>query len=150
MTFRDAVAATPGLEYAYQPGLQALRRRDRRRIQCEEPRKLAGSVDLDTTLWDSHANDARWDYGIGVRKRANAEVVLWVEVHPASSLHIGEVLSKLQWLKGWLRSSARRLRAFPARYLWVSSGKVTIPAGSRQRRRLAAAGIRLVGERLEL
>jgi len=150
MTFEDAVTATSGLEHAYRPGLRALRGRDRQRIRCENPTKLAGSVDLDGALADSLPNDPRWDYGIAVRGRGKHDFVNWVEVHPASSSHIDDVLSKLAWLKQWLDSSAPSLDKLPRKYLWLASGRVAIGRGSPQRKRLASQGIRLVGQRLRL
>ena len=150
MTFRDAVTGTNGLTHAYRDGLQALKATDRPRIRCADPRKLTGSVDLDHALSDSHPNDPRWDYGIGVRNRRRSEVVIWVEVHPASSRHIQNVLDKLSWLRRWLASSAPLLDQLPRRFVWVASGKVALPRDSQQRRRLAAEGISLIGQRLSL
>lgn len=150
MRFENAVGKTKGLEDAYRSGLQALRRRDRRRIVCRTPRKLTGSVYLDEALAraGSHGNDPRWDYAVGFRESQKDDRVIWLEVHPASSHHIQEMFDKLAWLKRWLASSARSLQQMPAEYVWVSSGKVAIPASSRQRREVAARGIRLAGERL--
>ena len=150
MSFRDAVVATQGLANAFRAGLQALRRTDRGRINCTSPRNLTGSVDLDGALSHSHAHDPRWDYGIGLREGRRREVVIWVEVHSASSSHIEEVLNKLSWLKRWLRSSAPLLNQMPKEYVWVASGRVALSASSRQRRQLASRGIRFAGKRLEL
>lgn len=50
MSFKDAVAATPHLANAWRPGLQALRAEDKPHIEAEDPRKLTGSVDVDTAL----------------------------------------------------------------------------------------------------
>jgi hypothetical protein len=101
MGFREAVENTPTLEQAYQPGLQALRRADSKRISCRNKRALSGSVDLDGTLASLLPNDPRWDYGIGLSAHSAREKIVWIEVHPASSLHVGEVLKKLDWLKGF-------------------------------------------------
>jgi hypothetical protein len=148
--FADAVRSTTGLDQAHRPGLGALRRTDRHRIHCPEPRNLTGSVDLDSALSDSHPNDPRWDYGIALRVDRKSELVFWVEVHPASSSHIQQVLSKLSWIRDWLRSSAPLLNAFPRQFVWIASGRVAIPANSPQRKRLANAGIRFAGARFEL
>jgi hypothetical protein len=150
MGFKQAVLATEALSDAYRPGLQALRNVDHAKIQCADPRSLTGSVNLDEALSQSHPNDPRWDYGIGLRKRGRSEHVIWIEVHPASSRHVQEVLSKLSWLRQWLVSSAPLLSRIPAAYVWLASGKVALSRGSPQRRRLAAAGIHFAGRRYGL
>ncbi len=154
MHFRNAVEKTEGLADAYRPGLQALKNVDRSRIECRNTRNLTGSVDLDKALLDSHPNDPRWDYGVGIRKSASADCVMWIEVHPASSSHIQDVLDKLAWLKSWLASSAPLLEKLPAenggarKYVWVASGSVHLPPNSPQRKKLAAKGLHLAGGRL--
>jgi len=148
MHFKEAVRATEGLQQAYRSGLRALAKPDRRRIECRRPRDLTGSVHLDEALVHSHTDDPRWDYAIGKRESQEDDRVVWVEVHPASSRHIRDVFDKLAWLKQWLASSARLLQQMPAEYVWVASGRVDLPPNSPQRRRVAAQGIRFVGERL--
>ncbi len=148
MRFKDAVERTDDLAEAYKPGLQALKTVDRRRIQCSNTGDLTGSIALDQALRDSHPSDPRWDYGIGVRKTQNSDRVIWIEVHPASSSHIQDVLDKLRWLTNWLTSSAPRLKKMPAEYVWIATGKVNISPSSPQRKKLAAKGIRFVGKRL--
>jgi len=150
MHFKDAVAGTAGLAEAYSPGLQALKRTDRQRINCENTRNLAGSIDLDGTLSDSYANAPRWDYGIGVRSSRRSDTATWIEVHPASSRHVQDVLNKLAWLKCWLESSAPLLKQITSEYVWIASGSVHLPANSPQRRRLSAQGIRFAGTRLQI
>ena len=150
MRFKDAVEKTDGLAKTYKPGLQALKRVDGHRIQCRNTRHLTGSIDLDGALRDSHPNDPRWDYGIGVRRTQNSDCVIWIEVHPASSSHIQDVLKKLEWLKEWLGSSAPRLKTISTDYVWIASGEVSISTNSPQRRKLAAKGIRFVGNRLQV
>ena len=150
MQFRDAVRATAGLADQYRFGLQAVRRADRQRIRCRNSGSVTGSVNVDSALRESHPDDHRWDYAIGFCEARQAEVVFWVEVHPASSHHVEDVLEKLRWLKQWLSSEAPRLEEIPPRFVWVASGGVALSPGSRQRRQLAGNGIHLVVERLVL
>ena len=150
MRFKDAVEKTEDLAETYRLGLQALRSVDRKRIQCSNTRHLTGSVDLDGALRDSHPNDPRWDYGIGLRIAKNSDRVIWIEVHPASSSHIRDVLRKFGWLREWLTSSALCLKTISTDYVWIASGKVSIPPNSPQRRKLAAQGIRFVGRQLRI
>lgn len=147
MNFRSTVKATPALAKALKDGLQALQQSDRSKIECKNPRALAGSVNLDATLRDSLPDMPRWDYGIGVHLDKNNDRVIWVEVHPASTLHIDAILLKLQWLKSWLQTDAPKLEALPREFVWVASGAVAIQPGSPQRKKLAENGLVFAGSR---
>jgi hypothetical protein len=107
MTFSEPVTKTPSIRNHLKPGLKALKGRDRDRIGCES-RLLRGSVDVDAALRDAFPNAARWDYAIGIKRNAHDSVV-WLEVHPASSRHIDDVLNKL-------RPQARRIAAAGLRF----------------------------------
>lgn len=142
MTFKESVRATKQLTNAYRRGLQALRESDRNRLSCATPRRLRGSIDLDSHLAATQLQATRWDYGIGLRHDDTKDRVIWLEVHPASSGHVSEILDKLRWLRDWLRDSAPRLNALPREFVWVSSGPVHLQQGSRQARILASNGMR--------
>ena len=149
MTFRQAVHGTPHLGgNAFHAGIQALKAIDRSRIACAKTSNLSGSVDVDVALKQILPNSPRWDYAIGYRQKA--EVVYWVEVHPASLGNIAEVQSKLQWLKGWLAGDGYKLRRLDARFIWVSSGRTTLTAGSPAVRKLAQQGVQVVGRVLRI
>ena len=150
MTFEEAVAGTEELADAYRVGLGALRARDKKRITCNDPRDLGGSLDVDDALSPSRPNDPRWDYGIGTRKGRRRELVVWIEVHPASSRHVRDVLNKLSWLKSWLVASAPLLNKFRRKFVWVASGRVALPQNSPQRKKLAAQGLHFAGRRYRL
>jgi len=155
MRFKEAVENTEDLPDAYRPGLRALKKIDRDRIKCQQSRNLAGSVDLDTALAVSCPEDPRWDYGIGICKGRNPDGVIWVEVHPASTTHIQDMLKKLDWLKRWLAASAPLLKKMTDEkkektYVWVASGRVHLPPNCPQRRKLAARGIHFSGNRLRV
>jgi hypothetical protein len=150
MQFKAAVQALSILQGAYRPGLQALAETDRNRITCKNTRALRGSVNLDEVLANSHPNDARWDYGIGLEMTNSSDRVVWVEVHPASSSHVQVVIDKGHWLLAFLKDFKWPLKELPHQLIWVASGKVRILANSPQRRKLALAGIHFAGERLHL
>jgi len=145
MKFRVAVEEAPGLEDAYKKGLQALKEVDQNRIHCSKPRSLTGSIYLDTALTANYPNDQRWDYGIGYKKNTADDEAIWVEVHPASSHNITEMLNKLSWLREWLSSEAEALNEITTRFIWISSGRVALTAGSPQRKKIAAAGLEFAG-----
>lgn len=143
MTFRQAVEATPSVAAHYQKGLWALSAGDTARIRCANTRRLTGSVNVDSALQAAEPNAPRWDYGIGYC-RGNNDVAVWVEVHPASSTSITDMLRKLQWLRDWLRTQAPALAALTqGDYYWVSTdATIAITPNSPQAKRLAAAGLR--------
>ncbi|MGD0653368.1 MAG: hypothetical protein ABSA16_03415 [Thermoguttaceae bacterium] len=149
MSFSAAVKNTEILSSAYQRGLQALKRSDRSRITCANSRNCTGSVNLESALSDSCPNKPIWDYGIGYRTIEASEIVYWVEVHPASSKNVQEMLNKVAWLKNWL-TSARLLNGLQKHFVWVASGKVSLLPHSPQRKRIAQAGIDFQGGHLTL
>jgi len=140
MTFSEAVSRTPSIRGHLKSGLKALRKGDRSRVSCDG-RRLRGSIDIDNALRDLYPNDARWDYAVGVHQ-SHQDFVVWLEMHPASSLHVDEVLSKMRWLSQWLGTSAPELRGLPRRLCWVATGRIPFSRGSPQARKLAQAGLR--------
>ncbi len=150
MTFKQAVENTPEIKDHYRQGLQGIRHDDRQRIHCSTPRLLGGSLNLDEALRTANANDPRWDYGIGVRISARGDIVIWLEVHPASSLHIDAVLKKLQWLQAWLRNSAPAFMRLPPRFCWLATGRISFRRGSPQEKRIAQKGLRFPVKQLDL
>lgn len=137
---------------AYAEGLQALENKDRHRVECKKPRQLAGSVNLDEALKPADRHGNRWDYGIGIKRDGGKEVVIWVEVHPASTSNVPEVLAKLVWLKKWLQEKSPALQRLTAvdGYVWIASGKVAIRPGTRQVALLRKAGLSFPQERLRI
>ncbi len=144
-TFREAVEAceTP-VGDAYRPGLRGLGRYSRR-VRCSDPRRFTGSLSLEETLAESHPNEPLWDYGIGFR-RDSTEVAIWIEVHPADTSQVRNVLDKLRGLKGWLEMHAPALGQLTDRtgwgYVWTATSGVHIRPGSRQARLLSKSGIK--------
>jgi hypothetical protein len=143
MTFQQAVQATASVQAYYRRGLQALPNNYAKRIECANTQQLTGSINVDEALRATEPNSPRWDYGIGL-SRKSAESAIWVEVHPASSTGVTDMLAKLQWLRNWLRAKAPALDALTqSDYYWVSTdATIAITPNSPQARRLAAAGLR--------
>lgn len=139
MAFRDDVAKTVGLEQAWRSGLQALRDADRIHVNSENPRTLAGSVDVDAALRSQYPVAARWDYVVAGRQ-GEAEYLHWIEVHPASSTgNVKELEKKLEWLAAWLKDQP--LATYPRCFVWVASGRCTLHQHSRELKRLAGKGL---------
>src|SRR5882672_1240850 len=94
MTFLQAVNKTPSIEKELRVGLKALSKPDRKLVGCKGAR-LQGSVDIDSALRTIYPNAARWDYLVGIGGPRQRDSAVWLEVHPASSSHIDEVLNKI-------------------------------------------------------
>ena len=133
-TFKSIVQAIPAIAGAYREGLQALESKDAGKVKPQNPRKLSGSVYLDKCLKTTNPHDARWDYVIGYREKA-----YFVEVHPANTSNVDEVVKKKKWLDVWLKTKALDLKAMMAgtSYYWIASGKVAILPNSPQARKIA-------------
>lgn len=133
-TFKSIVQAIPAIAGAYREGLQALESKDAGKVMPQNPRKLSGSVYLDKCLKTTNPHDARWDYVIGYREKA-----YFVEVHPANTSNVDEVVKKKKWLDVWLKTNALDLKAMMAGtgYYWIASGKVAILPNSPQARKIA-------------
>lgn len=133
-TFESIVQAIPAIANAYRDGLQALESKDAGKVKPQNPRNLSGSVYLDKCLEKTNPHDARWDYVIGYCEKA-----YFVEVHPANTSNVDEVVKKKNWLEAWLNANASDLKAMMAGtcYYWIASGKVAILPNSPQARRIA-------------
>lgn len=148
MAFQEAVVATPHLQTAFRAGIQALRAIDRTRIHCNDTRRYAGSVDVDSSLRQTYPHAHLWDYAIAYR--SSQEVIYWVEVHPAHQGGVTEVITKFNWLKDWLAGEGHRLRSFPRHFIWISSGTTSFIPASPAVRRLAQLGVWSVGRILKI
>jgi len=160
MSFRNAVelAAAP-IQGACRIGKGALARKHAQQIECDRPDGITGSIDLDSTLQTNprYARLPRWDYGLGYRSDKGREVAVWVEVHTASTNEVGAVLSKLAWLKQFLRSECQELWELTGKtrehcdpFVWIASGAVHINRNSPQARRMSAAALSWPRSRLRL
>lgn len=141
--FCEGVAKAQGLNASHcHPGLQALGS-NAHKIQVDDTRKLTGSIDLDSALAVNYPNSPRWDYGVGY-DQGDRDAAYWIEVHPADTSKVKEVIDKLQWLKQFLARN-KDLRQLTKNannpYRWVASGRVKIPKNSPQFRLLCQQGL---------
>jgi len=151
VNFKKALRSTPHLANAWAAGLGALRTRDRDHVEPEDPRRLAGSADLDSALRDQHPNAHRWDFAIGYRHTNRKEdCVYWVEIHTANDHEVAVVLDKLAWLRGWLKGDGQLLRRFECDFVWVSSGTTSFTPGSPQVKKFAQLGLQHKGSLLRI
>lgn len=152
MTFRAAVRATPEIEHAWRPGLQAIRGNHRQHVIAADGRRLRGSIDLDETLRQVYPNDPRWDYAVSYLAGSGRtdETVYWIEVHPATGGDVKVVLSKLKWVKEWMEVKAPKLDEMTRVFVWVASGRTAFTQRSTQAKRLAEAGLLFTGRKLRI
>ena len=131
--FRNAVEATADLKDGYRQGLKALGA-DTKKVTAGDTRELLGSVDIDSCTRKLYPEESRWDYAVGYNQQA-----LFIEVHPACTSSVDEMIKKVQWLKTWLATNGRELEKIKRdeRFYWVPSGRMNILKLSPQYRRIS-------------
>lgn len=150
MSFKEDVASTAGIETAWKAGLHALQKPDSKHVSVKSTRNLRGSVDIDSSLRNRYPNNARWDYVVA-QTQGREEFLHWIEIHPAAAgSTVGEILTKFEWLREWLRQEGNLLEAYKREFLWVASGKSSYTRNSPQLKSLAAKGIRFCGQRVSI
>ena len=134
-TFKEAVEGIEELRGAYRKGFQALNDDCKAKVEATDTRLLYGSVDIDKATKDKYPQDSRWDYVVCYHG-----ALYFIELHPASTSNVKEVLNKLDWLKGWLKDKAELGQAKKS-YHWIATGCVNILPNSRQCKQLANTGL---------
>lgn len=144
-TFRSAVENCHEIKDWLKPGLSALGRNSGT-VKAENTQLLNGSVDIDTAVKAIRPNEARWDYVIGYSNMA-----YFIEVHPADTKNVAEMLEKVNWLKQWLTIEAPELKKLHkcGCFNWIPSGRVKILKTSPQYKRIAANNL-LISKQLIL
>lgn len=153
MSLIAAVAVTPHLKGHWRPGLQALRAEDRPHVQPDDPRRLRGSVNVDSALKKvpEHAQAHRWDFAIGFQHtNRTVEFVYWVETHTGSDNQVRVVLEKFKWLRRWLQGDGKELAKLECDFVWAPSRATSFTKGARQVRELAGMGLRYTGSGLRI
>lgn len=120
----------------YRKGLQALKAADRSLIRPGNPRHCLGSADIDSSLAAKQPQASRWDYVI-----AHEQTLHFVEVHPAYTSEVSQVIKKKEWLLAWIKNAEVGNLDVPRRFHWLASGKVAITRNSKQARAAAQMGL---------
>lgn len=143
--FQAAVLASPDVSYGYCKGLKALKNNSSM-LKVSDTRKLQGSVDIDESTKKLYPEDARWDYAVGYGDKA-----YFVEVHPANTSNVSEIINKASWLEWWLKEKAKELGKIRNDALfWIPTGKVAILPNSPKFRQLACSKIFLTKNPFEI
>lgn len=135
--FKTAVQSIPAIASGYCNGLQALRQNSVA-VQAADTKRLTGSVDIDAATKRLYPNDSRWDYAIGYAAHA-----YFVEVHPANTANVCEMVKKVEWLRQWLKNEGTPLDALMEgdgggrTFYWIPSGRCAILPNSPQSRLIA-------------
>lgn len=138
-SFKNAVVKCSEIKNAFMPGLSALKGNSKH-VKPTDTKLVNGSVDIDDTLKVIYPNESRWDYVVGY-----ADEAFFIEVHPAGTSNVSEMVNKVKWLKNWLASSAPDLNVLHKTkvYYWIPSGKFSILPGSVEFKRIAANNLRI-------
>jgi hypothetical protein len=128
-----------GYSKDYKNGLSAVKNEHRPKIRIQNPRHLAGSMDIDKACQKGEPGAPRWDYLVAVKK-SNIENLALIEVHGAEKpAEVEFIIKKKEWLTHWL--SRTRLIRFKKKFIWVSIGSTKITAQSKYAKKLAVSGI---------
>lgn len=132
-SFKDAVRNCREISDALKPGLSAMKANSKK-VRFTNSQLIDGSVDIDEAVRGIRPDESRWDYVIGYSNEA-----IFIEVHPADTANVDEMVKKVKWLKSWLTVAAPDLKGLHKRevYYWIPSGRVNILKGSVQYRKIA-------------
>ncbi len=142
--FQEAVEKTPEVKNGFYAGKQAIKNSDRSKIEATDDRKLQGSLDIDGQVKSLYPRESRWDYALSYD-----DIIYYVEIHPAETSEVDKVVSKVSWLKNWLKTKAPEIDKLPKAdypYVWVQSGRYAILPTSKEMKKLSAAGLLVVSK----
>ena len=137
--FQVAVENTEEVKNGFRVGKQAIKSADRSKVDAAESKKLLGSLDIDSQVKALYPMDPRWDYALSY-----ADKIYYLEVHPAETSEIDKVVSKVKWLKNWLKTKATKINELPKAehpYIWIQSGRYAILPTSKDKMKLSVSGI---------
>lgn len=142
--FQEAVEKTPDVRNGFCAGKQAIKNSDRSKIEAADDRKLQGSLDIDSQVKSLYPQEPRWDYALSYDN-----IMYYIEIHPAETSEVDKVVTKVRWLKNWLRTKAPEIDKLPKAdypYIWVQSGRYAILPTSKEMKKLSAAGLLVVNK----
>lgn len=138
MSFKKAAGKVSEIKDCLEAGLHALGSNSSK-VKPANTRKVNGSINLDGCVQSIYPDDSRWDYIVGYKNEA-----VFIEIHPAATGNVREMINKLNWLKKWLKKKAPEINEIKTKdkpFRWVTTKKVAILKGSRQAIILAKSGL---------
>jgi hypothetical protein len=137
---REALAADSTINAFVQDGMGAVKDKDKKFIDASIRTQFTDSLDTDEAFRVGRDQEPRWDYLLG---HENSSLIA-VEPHSAKTDEIQAVINKkralTQQLHGHLKPGMQI-----SKWLWVASGTVCFPRGSKYEILLSQAGIKFVG-----
>lgn len=158
MVLAGAAEGTP-LEAHVRPGKDALKGEHRSRIEASRQARITETMDLEAALRGQDPNSPFWDYAVGWLTRQIA-CCCFVEVHPANTRQVDQILRKKKAVEMVLQRQAprvlelaetTRLRMALPVWRWLATeASVGIHANTPQARRLREAGLSMPVRKLVL
>lgn len=137
---REALAAQSTIKALVQDGMGAVKDKDKKFIDASIRTQFADSLDTDEAFRVGRDQEPRWDYLLGHENRS----LIAVEPHTAKTDEIQAVINKKVSLKQQLDGHLKDGKHI-SKWLWVASGTVCFPRGSKHEIKLSQSGIRFVG-----
>jgi hypothetical protein len=137
---REALEDDSYLVNHVQDGLGAVKDKDKKLIDASIRTQFADSLDTDEAFRVGRDQEPRWDYLLGHENRS----LIAVEPHSAKTDEIQAVIKKKRALRQQLDGHLKD-EIHISKWLWVSSGTVCFPRGSKHEILLSQAGIKFVG-----
>jgi hypothetical protein len=121
-------------------GVGAVKDKDKKLIDPSIRTQFADSLDTDEAFRVGRDQEPRWDYLLGHENRS----LIAVEPHSAKTDEIQAVINKKRALRQQLNGHLKDGMHI-SKWLWVASGTVCFPRGSRHEIKLSQSGIEFVG-----
>lgn len=137
---REALEDNSYLVNHVQDGLGAIKDKDKKLIDASIRTQFADSLDTDEAFRVGRDQEPRWDYLLGHENRN----LIAVEPHSAKTDEIQAVINKKRALRQQLNGHLKD-GIHISKWLWVASGTVCFPRGSKHEIKLSQSGIRFVG-----
>jgi hypothetical protein len=137
---REALEDDSYLVNHVQDGLGAVKDKDKKLIDASIRTQFADSLDTDEAFRVGRDQEPRWDYLLG---HENSSLIA-VEPHSAKTDEIQAVINKKRALRQQLNGHLKD-GIHISKWLWVASGTVCFPRGSKHEIKLSQSGIKFVG-----
>lgn len=137
---REALAPQSTIKAFVQDGMGAVKDKDKKFIDASLPTQFLDSLDTDEVFRVGRDQEPRWDYLLGHENRS----LIAVERHSAKTDEIQSVINKKRALRQQLNGHLKDGMNI-SKWLWVASGTVCFPRGSKYEILLSQAGIKFVG-----
>jgi|JI10StandDraft_1071094.scaffolds.fasta_scaffold338215_2 hypothetical protein len=141
------LSVNPKIETFIKNGKQAIKSEYQNKLSASNSKIFKFSIDLEDFYKSLKEKGNYWDYLIVILQTNEIEKAIYIEFHPAeNNKNIKEIIAKLKWLE--IKANELELKKYSQKRFWIASGKVTIPANTKERKQLALLGISKVHERI--